>query len=317
MSLLGLLAVAFTLAHVPAPPKPPGNMASFRIVAYLPDYRVAAIDPTLMAYVTDVIFFSAQPTPQGGIDDASLTPAIKAKLWDGKRRYHLRLRVALGGADRSGGFGPMALDPVKRTRFVHALTQFCLHNKFDGADYDWEFPKGQAEEAAFMALLVETKRAFLPHHLRLSMAMAPWQEITSAAAAAVDEFNLMTYYDEAHRAALPHAEDDLRGLLSKGMPPQKVFLGMPFYGESLADANVTPPYADIIRQYRPAPGVDEVGGLAFNGRDTVRAKTRYALAQGLGGVMIWEIGQDATGAASLARAIHAVLTAPNTPQGSH
>ncbi|MBV9852877.1 MAG: glycoside hydrolase family 18 protein [Armatimonadetes bacterium] len=311
-SLLGLLAFSFTvwaqmpvLSQVSFPPKPPATKPGFHIVAYLPDYR-AAVDPVLTAYVTDLIFFSVGPTRDGGIDAAHLTPAMKAKLWDIKRRYHLRLRVALGGADRSGGFGPMALDPIKRARFVRALTQFCLRNKFDGADYDWEFPANKGEDDAFMALLVETKHAFVPHKLLLSMAMAPWQDITPAASAAVDQFNLMTYFDDAHRAGLAHAQADTQGLLQKGVPPQKVCMGIPFYAEGIADASVTPAYADVVRQYHPTPDEDEVSGLAFNGRKTVQAKTRYALSQHLGGVMVWEIGQDTTDETSLMRAIRHV-----------
>ena len=288
-------------------PKAPAARSDFRIVAYLPDYRAGTVDPAEMASVTDLIFFSIGPTPDGGLDTTRLTPTLKAKVWDVKRRYHLTLRVALGGADRSGGFGAMATDPVKRTRFVQALTQFCVHNKFDGADCDWEFPANKTEDTAFMALLVETKRAFTPHHLSLSMAMAPWQDITPIAADAVDEFNLMTYYDDSHHAALPHAQADLRGLLQKGVPARKIFLGIPFYAEGIADAGVTPPYADIVRQYHPAPDVDEVNGLAFNGPGTVQAKTREALGQHLGGVMIWEIGQDATDKSFLIRAIHHVV----------
>jgi hypothetical protein len=39
-------------------------------------------------------------------------------------------------------------------------------------------------------------------------------------------------------------------------------------------------------------GGDEVAGYFFNGPDTIRRKVRMARAAGLGGVMIWEVGQD-------------------------
>lgn len=32
--------------------------------------------------------------------------------------------------------------------------------------------------------------------------------------------------------------------------------------------------------------------VGFNGVDTIFAKTKHALQQGLGGIMIWEVGQD-------------------------
>jgi GH18 family chitinase len=37
---------------------------------------------------------------------------------------------------------------------------------------------------------------------------------------------------------------------------------------------------------------DERGKLGFNGKDTIREKVMYAKKMGLGGVMIWEAGQD-------------------------
>ena len=43
--------------------------------------------------------------------------------------------------------------------------------------------------------------------------------------------------------------------------------------------------------------------MYFNGPETIAKKTRYAIEAGLGGVMIWELGQDAEGEASLLQAI--------------
>ena len=39
----------------------------------------------------------------------------------------------------------------------------------------------------------------------------------------------------------------------------------------------------------------EAGGFYFNGIKTIQQKTRYAKEIGLGGFMIWELGQDAMG----------------------
>ena len=47
------------------------------------------------------------------------------------------------------------------------------------------------------------------------------------------------------------------------------------------------------RSCRPAgAGTDEAGGYYFNGPDLIMRKTRLARELGLGGVMIWEVGQD-------------------------
>ena len=281
----------------------------FRVAAYLPDYRVAALDSAPLTYVTDLIFFSLEPTSSGGLDSARLTPADTAKLQEAKRRHALRLWVTVGGWERSAGFAPTATDPVKRHQFVSALTQFCLAHHFDGADFDWEHPANAAEEAGYAALLANTRRAFTPHHLRLSVTIAPWQKLSSQAVTAVDFVNLMSYDHEGRHSTLAQAELDVAGLVRQGVPPGKLCLGIPFYGRNITKPNTALAYADIVSQYHPTPNTDEVSGLYFNGPETVQQKTRYALVHHLGGVMVWEIGQDAPGANSLLKAIHQAATA--------
>ena len=55
---------------------------------------------------------------------------------------------------------------------------------------------------------------------------------------------------------------------------------------------------DIVQKYAPLdPSHDSVkpakgGFLGYNGRTTISEKSRYAIATGIGGVMVWESGQD-------------------------
>lgn len=295
MLLLGLPALAARAA--PAPP--------FRVAAYLPDYRVPALDPAAPALndLTDLIFFSLEPTPAGGLDAARLTPAALAKLQAVKRRHALRLWVAVGGWERSAGFAPVATDPAKRRRFAQSLALFCLSHGFGGADFDWEHPAGAAEEAGYAALLAETQRAFAPHGLRLSVTLAPWQKLAPAGIAAVDAVNLMAYDHEGRHSTFAQSQADVAGFLRLGVPPRKLLLGLPFYGRAVAHPDTALAYADILSQFHPAPAVDEAGGMYFNGPATIKQKTRDALARHLSGVMVWEIGQDAPGDASLLKAI--------------
>src|SRR5262249_39542096 len=94
-------------------------------------------------------------------------------------------------------------------------------------------------------------------------------------------------------------------LIRRGVPPAKVCLGLPFYGRGVdaASRTRTLPYAELVKKYRPAPDVDEVGGGYFNGIETVERKTRYAAEHKLAGVMVWEVGQDTRDEHSLLRAI--------------
>ena len=55
--------------------------------------------------------------------------------------------------------------------------------------------------------------------------------------------------------------------------------------------------------YQPGPEVDEIGGISFNGIDTVKQKTAYAINSGAAGVMIWELSHDTQDSTSLLKAI--------------
>ena len=283
--------------------------SAFRIVAYLPDYRVATLSPASLRYVTDLVFFSLEPTSSGDLDSTRLTPAVSAALQTIKQRHDInfpavRLWVTVGGWERSAGFASMAVDAGKRRRFVQALTQLCLSRQLDGVDFDWEHPAGPAEEAGYTALLLETHRAFAPHHLKLSVTVAAWQRLAPQAVAAVDFVNLMSYDHPGRHSTLAQAKLDVADFVQQGIPAGKICLGIPFYGRGISDPAVTQTYADIWAHDHPAPERDEVRGLYFNGPDTVRQKTRFALASHLSGIMVWELGQDASGKNSLLQAIH-------------
>jgi hypothetical protein len=69
------------------------------------------------------------------------------------------------------------------------------------------------------------------------------------------------------------------------------------------DRQRTQTYRQIHAEHPLDPGVNEVDGLYFNGPELIRRKTALAIERGLAGVMIWELGQDATGEDALMKVI--------------
>ena len=78
---------------------------------------------------------------------------------------------------------------------------------------------------------------------------------------------------------------------------------MPFYGRQITNRNNALTYAEIKQRFRPGNHQDEAGGFYFNGPDTITKKVKLAKELELGGVMIWEVGQDATGKDSLLKKV--------------
>jgi chitinase len=72
-------------------------------------------------------------------------------------------------------------------------------------------------------------------------------------------------------------------------------------------------FADIIKTYPGAEDKDEVtvaagGTMYYNGKPTIKSKTTLAL-QKAGGIMVWQLLQDAGGANSLLNIIDAEVKA--------
>ena len=263
------------------------------VVAYLPAYRLDRFRPEALSALTDVILFSIEPTPTGELNTHRLPDEPVRRIRAQCRAAGCRLEVALGGWGQSRGFAPMALDPETRARFVKNLTDYCGRLQLDGIDYDWEHPANGREEAACAALLQETKAAFQPKKLLLTMAVADWQKIPAAGLQACDRVHLMSYdHDEPRHSTLTGAEADVNTLVKKGAPRDRLFLGVPFYGRAEANHNSELTYAQIVSRYHPKPSEDEAGGYYFNGPETIARKAELARKEGLGGVMIWELGQD-------------------------
>jgi len=287
------------------------SKASLQVIAYLPDYRLPTLDPSLLDSVTDLIYFSIQPKPSGDLDLTHLSAVSVKRLRDLVNGRHIRLFVALGGWNLSTGFAPMAANKAARVHFVETLTQFCRDNGFDGADFDWEQPGTPTEQRAYSTLLTDVRHSFAALHLRLTVSLSPWHKLDDEALRAVDEVHMMAYDHDGQHATFPHAKDDLNIFVGKGVPRKKIFLGLPFYGRNIHDRNKTLTYADIVKQFHPAPNIDQVGDVYFNNINTIKQKTKYAKENGFGGVMVWELGQDTNDATSLIRAVHrAVVEIP-------
>lgn len=200
-----------------------------------------------------------------------------------------------------------------RGRFVKEAVRSCLEHRFDGIDLDWEHPAGAAEQQNYSKLLADLNAAFREHGLSLSVTMASWQHLPPAAFQHVDAVQIMSYDHGGRHSTIENSERDIQSLMKMGVPSQKLILGVPFYGRGVKDGGRTLTYAEIVRKHAPGPADDEVDGLYFNGPQTIERKVKLAETAKLGGVMIWELGQDAPGEASLLRVIRRAVPAASSP----
>ena len=268
----------------------------------MPDYRNIPIDPAIYAVLTDMVYFSIEPAP-GVLDTTRCTPERLEQLAARKAQYpQLRVTIAVGGWGRSTHFAAVSLDPALRTRFVNNLHEFVTEHNLDGTDFDWEFPADLKEQAAYAQLLIDVKAAF-GEELLVTVAVAPEQDLGEAAYAALDRVHLMAYDRGDYHATMEFATAMVEQFKAQGVSPEKLCLGVPFYGRKISDRSVARSYAGIHEAFSPTADIDEAGGFYYNGPATIQAKTRFAQDAGLGGMMIWELAHDARGDDALLQAM--------------
>ena len=274
----------------------------FLIIGYLPEYR--QLNPAWGNCLTDLVYFSIQPMPDGNLDTSALSAETLQMLQAMHTTYGTRIHISIGGWKRSDNFALMATKPIARKNFAEKLTSFCFENNLDGVDFDWEFPENERETQAYAALLTEVKAAFMPYDLIVSVALAPSDQIDLGPYTAVDRIHIMSYDRGSKHATPEQTQQDITAFISAGASQEKLILGIPFYGRSMTAPYKSYTYAEIVALYQPKPIFDEIDNIYFNGIETVQQKTCLAKTMGLGGVMIWELGQDSTDETSLLRAIY-------------
>ncbi|MCY2964885.1 MAG: glycoside hydrolase family 18 protein [Planctomycetota bacterium] len=276
---------------------------TFRIAGYLPDYRLATFEPADVEGITDLILFSARPKENGELDLGALEKAPWEKLWKLSERQRMRLVLSIGGWERSQGFATVAASARLREKFARSIVALCADRRLAGVDLDWEHPQNEREQADYAKLLETLRDQFRQSRLKLSLTMADWQQLPPTAFAAVDWVQVMAYDHDGRHSTIAHAKQDVESLLKRDIPAEKIILGLPFYGRHVKERSQAMSYGELATKYSLADDVDEVDGYYFNGPKTLRDKVRYARESKLGGVMIWELGQDRRGDASLLRVI--------------
>ena len=200
----------------------------FRIVGYLPDYRISVINQSWGKHLTDIIYFSIAPKASGELDTSKLNKKTIKKLQAFAKHSKARILICIGGWGRSKEFASMATDKERRHTFILNLTEFCKKHGFSGADFDWEFPQGKQQEEAYTFLLTETKNAFRSHGMIVTVAVGQNKKLSADAYKAVDYVHLMSYDHGVRHATYKDSVADVVRQLKFGVPREKLCLGVPF-----------------------------------------------------------------------------------------
>jgi chitinase len=322
-----------------------------RVVAYFPiwlrnsGYTERDVDFTIVSHIAH---FSVVPRTDGSIEIPDWGPFPDPALLNRAHASGAKVSLVVGGdhAEATRGFAGLAASSATRATFVRNLMKLVDGNGYDGVDIDWEFPQSAADRANLTALVSDLRAALGPNRT-LSMAAPPadwngqWLDL-DALVPNLDWVGVMTYdlsgpswsENAGHNAPLypshigntAHAGstftvDSSRAYYeSRGVPPSKLLIGLPFFGERFDGAgNIGQPLRNTsgtALDYREIAGMaghgweqrrdpaaevpylvstSGTGVISYDDAASIEAKCSYTVSQGLGGVIVWHLGKDGAG----------------------
>ena len=311
LSLLAVLITSCTtstsaISSVPTPEPTAIPVASaFRIIAYATE-EIAEKD---IPYdkLTHINYAFLTPKDDGTFNPINNDRKLRLIVQNG-HAHNIKVLISVGGWGWDAQFETMAAKPKLRSAFVQNLKAFVDEYQLDGADIDWEFPDAGQSSLDFLALVTELHDA-MPNKLLTAAAEAygdNGMHILSKAFELFDYINVMSY-DGPDHGSMNQFQQALLFWTARGLPREKLVMGVPFYARSQGSSTEAIAYSDLIKTDPAAAQVDkfEYAGATeiYNGIPTIQAKTKLAMQQA-GGIMFWDLDDDAQGNLSLVNAIY-------------
>jgi hypothetical protein len=302
-----------------------------QVISYFPDYRFSSLNSIDFSAVSRINYFAIAPTIGGALPTQSSSGFSLTQLQSVVTAAHAASVPVSITIDPGSPFQAIADSPTASSNFINNILSFCTTYHLDGIDLDYEpgaltTTQKNSYGAFLHALHTQTssRGLLLTAAVQASQMIVPKPNIPD-----LDEFLLMDY-DLQFNSSAPYSDSItyLTNWTNYGVPKPKLFMGVPFYGRAGTSwsNSTTDTYADIVSGYASAHGgafppasADSitVGSTTWgiNGINTLQQKANYVLANGYGGMMIWELGQDhytsgRTDASSLLPAIKSIVAAP-------
>jgi hypothetical protein len=281
--------------------------SQFKVVGYMPSWSGTAAE-IQYSKLTHINYSFIRPTTTGGLTAVDQP----AKLSDIVSRAHaagVKVGIAVGGwSDLNNvDFQTMAGNATYRSNFVNNLVNLCNQYGLDGVDIDWEYPADGADPANFSTMMSELGSAMHSRGKFLTAAVAAngynANGVLNSVFPSVDFLNIMVYDggSGADHSPYSYAVTSLDYWLGRGLPSSKAVLGLPFYARPSWKS-----FRTLLAE-GANPFSDTYNGDYYNGITTIKSKTNLAFDRSLGGVMFWELSQDAVGQYSLVTAIKEVV----------
>ncbi len=290
-----------------------------RVIGYLPTYRFSVSNQIDYCKLTHLNLSFANPDSAGNIVMAPINAVVTDALNDNP---DIIIMISLAGAgltaQQASDWSNLIDNPANRPAFIAKIVNYVISNNLDGVDVDLEWDHVTSGYSDFVIEL----DAALDVHGKMITAALPNQtlfsNITTAALDAFDFINIMSYdgtgpwnpSSPGQHSSYAFSQNGIDFWNNTvGIAGDRLNLGLPFYGYDFVNSTTVNAvtYSQMVASNTSYADMDNVGNAYYNGRPTMESKIE--LANNLvGGVLIWEIGQDAFNEYSLLETIHSKYT---------
>ena len=313
----GKITAVFTAAAFVLPLSVHGSQEEkpYRVVGYLPDWSYQAYSELDPADLTHINIAFCNPDDSGrlycNIPDRELESIVSSAHEKGTEVF-----AALGGGGGCDNYLRFIDEPAKMAQFSDNIMSYCEKYDLDGIDLDIELGSYDRIWDYYGDWCIRLRELCDERDMEMSTATAQWvaEKVSPETFALFDFVNVMAYdndEDSHSHAAYDYSVKCLDFFSTvKKIPSEKLVLGVPFYGrgytsEGELDWNSYRSFADLLKDDADNYSRDSYNGYAYNGAETMKKKAE--LAKNYGGIMIWELTQDAKGESSLLKVIHRTL----------
>jgi len=302
--------------------------------------------------VTHVIHFSLMPNTDGSLDASinCISNQNSADIVNAAHAAGKKVLISVGCWATEADF-LSATNNANRTRFINNLINFMVSRGYDGIDVDWE-PLSRSSASQYITFITELRNAIdsLTPRPLLTAAVIWEPSIFSGLQDKFDQINIMTYemsgawpgwitwhnapiYDGGYwfpstGEPVPSGDGLVSDFLSAGLQPNKLGIGIEFYGALWSGGTGTTtggvtapgqswttapsveiiPYYEIMEKYYQSQNyrwdsaagasylsMDNIGSsndkfISYDDETTSYEKIKYIRNKGMGGLIIFELG---------------------------
>jgi len=290
------------------------QQGKFRVIGYLREQSIADGQAAHVDYsrVTHINIAFINPDSLGNFQ-----PLTGLKdFTDSMHRRKVKVLASIGGGSAPAYYANL-LSKESSPALVQKLTQLTDLYDLDGIDVDLE---GKRIDTNYEDFITQLSVLLKAENKMLTAAVATTykKRYTDKALACFDFISIMSYDKTGPwkpKKPGPHApykmavKDIKYWTREKGIAGEKLNLGIPFYGYGFGpDAPESMSFGKIVSTYAGSENSDEVGmpeggTIYYNGMPTIKKKTLLAMKR-TGGIMIWQLLQDAQGDQSLLKLVN-------------